>query len=323
MLTSDSAQHNSSTSLLKLPPEIKNKIYELLCGGQLLHLDQCWIGDTLQFTHEICQAGLSEQAADDLFNADTTAQWFVGAVETRHSGCFTNAEHIEKIGTSFLATCRQVYNEARHIPYSTNTFGFSKTSILDRFSNHLKTLGSGQHLEIRRVHLDVTARAFNEERLWQVAITQYLIPRLPAVQRISINLNQWYHAGVIGCRTPAEFEARHRSGNYLMSALLELRKLPLSRATFVISDAEILWDRRAKMSADLIPQYRWTLAEKKVWARYIKDIILQKDNQHATPSTTAVEKDTVAGKMVLGLESSGKEQADWKLGFRRKSVRQL
>lgn len=262
--------------MLKLPIEIKNEIYELVCGGQLLHVSHYWPDNELKFDVEICQAALSEQAAEDLFHAETNDVWFAGAVENRHRACFAGKRHPEKISTSLLATCRQVYTEARHIPYSTNTFGFWATSTLDEFTNYTKKLGHGHHLEIRRVHLDVKVRKSDDERRWKAAIAQYLIPRLPAVHRISINLDQSYATGVMGCRTPSEFENRHLSGNYLMSALLEIRKLSLNRATVVISDAGIIFGRRMDTDSVLI-QYRWTLAEKQVWARYIKDSILQTD----------------------------------------------
>lgn len=140
---------------------------------------------------------------------------------------------------------------------------------------------------------------------------QYLVPRLPEVHRISVNLDQWYDAGVIGCRTPSEFEDRRVSGNYLMSALLELRKLLLNRATFVISDAQILFNGHIDDKIDLV-QYRWTLAEKQVWARYVRDSILQKDNPRAMSSSLTVECDTKDGNTRLGLESHGEKKRERK-----------
>lgn len=132
--------------------------------------------------------------------------------------------------------------------------------------------------------------SFDDEQRWKSAITRYLIPRLPEVHQISISLDQWYRAGVIGARTPAEFEAHQPSGayrNYFMSALLELRKLPLSQATLVISDAKIFFERNTTTDAEL-RHYRWTLAEKQVWARYVKDSILRKDNQPAVSLSLVV-----------------------------------
>ena len=140
------------------------------------------------------------------------------------------------------------------------------------------------------MHLDIIVHNFDDEQRWKSAITRCLIPRLPQVHQISLSLDQWYRAGVIGARTPAEFEAHQPGGefrNYFMSALLELRKLPLSRVTFVISDAKIFYERNPSTDAEL-RQYRWTLAEKQAWARYVKASILRKDNQPAVSSSLMV-----------------------------------
>lgn len=192
----------------------------------------------------------------------------MGEIEDRHKDCFADKKHAEMISTSSLAICRQVHNEARNMFYTTNTFAFSQITNINQFVNYLQNSGCGHHLVIRRVHLKIMIERFHDEKDWKIAITQCLILRLPAVHRISINLTLLYStANVVVSRTPAEFEARQLpgdSGNNLMSALLELGKLPLSRMTFVMSKR---WF------------YCWTLAEKQTWARYIKDSVLRKDNQ--------------------------------------------
>lgn len=101
-----------------------------------------------------------------------------------------------------------------------------------------------------------------------------------------------------------------------MSALLNPRKLLLSRAAFVISDADILIGERAGPGLDLVPQYRWTLAEKQVWAPHIKDSILKNDNQRAMPSGMVVERETISKKMAPGLQCFGEKKADSKLATR-------
>lgn len=211
-------------------------------------------------------------------------------IEDRHKDCFTDNKHAQRISTRFLATCHQVYDEARHIIYTTNTFGFDKAQIMDGFTSYLRNSGSGHHLEIRRVYLDVEARLSDDEHFLKTAITHYLLPRLPEVHHISINLHQGY-LGVLGSRTPAEFEACHppkHFRNMLMSTLLELGKLPLRRVTLVISDKEI-FNKFGWMKSLNLGLPRWTLAEKQVWARYVKNSILQKDTQFATSSVLPVE----------------------------------
>ena len=252
------------------------------------------------FHTEICQAALSEKAAEDLFLAETKDMWNADAIEDRHSACHYE-RFSERISTTLLATCRQVYNEARQILYSTNTFGFKTPSTLDSFTRYLQYPRLGRHLKIRRVYLDITVGAVDHVQRWKAVIVD-LISRFPEVHQISINIDRWSETGILGCRTPSEFENRHLSGNELMSALLEIRKLSLNWATFVISDADLADNRHGPT------QCRWTLAEKQVWARYIKNSILRKDNQHAASPGLAVEGVPKAENLKPGLEPGREEE---------------
>ena len=300
----DSAQDNASTLLFTLPPEIRLKIYELVCGGQLLHIDFCRGTDhELKFCHKVCRTAISEETADHLFHTKTALPQ---SVKDRHDPCCIKRPNPTTIDPAFLATCRHVYNEARHILYTTNTFSFDDPTTLHHFTRYLEFSGSGHHLEVRRVHLSMTADFFGNERSWKATIKQSLVPCFPKVQRVFLDLVQYYHGGVRGCRTPAEFEARQLSGSYFMSALLELRKLPLTRATFVIRDLEAV----GGTDSGVVPRPRWTVAEKQVWARYIKDFILQTEDQRALPSSIAEERNTAAKTMELGIKSSGSEKDD-------------
>ena len=215
-----------------------------------------------------------------MFQAESTDQGSMSGMKDCHKDCFRYMKHPEQISTAFLATCRQVHNEARHMLYTTNTFAFNQSSIVNRFVSYLQNSGYGHHLRIRHVHLHIIGLTFQDERDWKIAIRHSIIPHLPEVHRISINLNLRYPRGYVGSRTPAEFETclpSRDSRDDLMSALLELGELPLRRVTFVISDIPIRSD------------FRWTLAEKQVWARYIKDSILRKDSQPATSSGPLVK----------------------------------
>ncbi len=140
---------------------------------------------------------------------------------------------------------------------------------------------------------------YSHDHLWKSAIRSCLIPRLPEVHQISINLDQWYRAGVFGPRTPAEIEAHSgRNLDFLMFALLELRQLPLKRASFTISDFPRLDERKPFTDADL-RQHCLTLAEKQAWARYVKDFILRKDSELTFSSSLVVDEQ---GKRVSNAE---------------------
>ena len=135
-------------------------------------------------------------------------------------------------------------------------------------------------------------KSLPDEQRWNSAITRYLVPRLPEVHQISINLNWWFRAGLFGPRIPAEFEAHSTPGGdlyYLMSALLELRQLPLKRATFTISDSTGFHWGQPFTDAER-RQYCLTLAEKQAWARYVNGFILRKDNELTFSSGLEVQE---------------------------------
>lgn len=206
---------------------------------------------------------------------------------TRHNNCHYSKQHTAKISTTILTSCRQIYNEARHIPYTTNTFSFGGPNSLTEFITYLENSGFGHHLNTRSVRLDVCERVLDTERSWARAIKHHLSLRLPKVHQISIYLHRWYPKNIAGCRTPAEFEARQFSRDCLMSALLELRKLAPLRATCTFGSFKRYVSREAGSG---LPQHSGTHAEKKVWARYITNAILRKNNQFASSSSLAVEE---------------------------------
>lgn len=221
------------------------------------------------------------------FHAEATDKWFVRGIEDRHKDCFTHNKHAETISTRSLTTCRQVYDEARYISYTTNTFGFDNPNIIEEFTCYLQSLVSAHHLKIHRVHLDMDLRSLINDGSWATTITHYLIPGLPEVHHISINLQQG-NLHVLECPTPAEFEACRSSKiarSDVISALLGLGELQLKRVTFVISDKVLfsLFDRYRNTRL-----HRWTLAEKQAHARYIKESILRKDNPRVTASSLAM-----------------------------------
>ena len=58
---------SADTFLLRLPQELKNKIYELVLGGQLIHVHRDREEGT--FSYHLCQAKISEKEAQGVFVA--------------------------------------------------------------------------------------------------------------------------------------------------------------------------------------------------------------------------------------------------------------
>ncbi len=70
-----STQSNASCSLLRLPPEIKNNIYELVRGGQFVHLKTIEPMNSLSYlTNHISVAEITEEEAQKRFDEDLSSE---------------------------------------------------------------------------------------------------------------------------------------------------------------------------------------------------------------------------------------------------------
>ena len=192
------------------------------------------------------------------------------------------------LNLSFLRSCRQIYDEARQIPYSTNTFSFDSAYVLDAFITALVrkgNQGSHNHLAIRSLHLRI---AENEWRRldWGVRLTS----RFTGLQHVGISLEYTDNWGLMpGCpHTPTEYEkdlrermadpewsdkaVRYREP--LLFNIFKLCELRLESATVVVSD--FIAERATYNRVEFDQKSRWTIAEKQERARYFKDVMLRR-----------------------------------------------
>lgn len=71
MLTDGSAASNCRSLLLKMPQEIKDQIYVLVCGGNLLHFNFIW-SERIEFCHFKCESRTTEEDAQASFDNSTS-----------------------------------------------------------------------------------------------------------------------------------------------------------------------------------------------------------------------------------------------------------
>jgi len=105
-----------------LPGELRNRIYELALGTHWLHVSRD--GSTVQ----LCQKPSRFCTRRDLIKSSPTRQKFVAAY-AHHPECHRG----KSLPLDLLIVCRQVYLEARLIPFSANIFVFERRSALMRF----------------------------------------------------------------------------------------------------------------------------------------------------------------------------------------------
>lgn len=108
---------NASTSpLLRLPPEIRLRIYKFVLGGR-----QFWIGQTLsKYTRERTE--------------------FLGSIGPKHrSGeLFHYDAWLGELDLRPLRICRQVFMESALLPYALNTFVFQNDEVRRAFEKAVR-----------------------------------------------------------------------------------------------------------------------------------------------------------------------------------------
>lgn len=160
-----SITRNASTSpLLKLPGELREKIFRLVVGDQFIHVrlghrGECrsahYAGCTtecdLRLQYATCVATVSENKAYKDFSSGYTdvpqnisLDYYTPTCGERHQGCKPWNENgnipmiegkLEQKGLdlSMLGASRQVYEEASLLLWSTNTFSFEDPESFDKF----------------------------------------------------------------------------------------------------------------------------------------------------------------------------------------------
>jgi hypothetical protein len=115
--------------LLALPVELRRQIYEYAVGGNWLHVG------TEGRSVRPCVNPRRFRLRRDVIKSSPTRQRFTHALAS-HDECFTacvEQETSTRLCLALLQVCRQVYFEARLVPFSANTFVFKQRFVLERF----------------------------------------------------------------------------------------------------------------------------------------------------------------------------------------------
>ena len=177
-----------------------------------------------------------------------------------------------------LRCCRQMYNEAHYIPYSANTFACADSRTLQSFILLLSKGANKNQLAIRSLFLEMVFTTLpHTNTCWRKALNT-CVSKCKNVKNVNISLDLrcWYW--MQGARSPAAFEAKGPNWQTpIMSDIFVLKKLPLKSATCVINDASVY--RGVGLLTSLMSimkdPARWTIEEKREWARYVRELILR------------------------------------------------
>lgn len=281
------ARQNAESPLLRLPLELKTKIYEYVCGGQTIHT--ICERHHRSLSHRLCCAVLSEMEAQQKFDT-SEAVWYASETADRHLrcgaqitykyGCPTCTSHTEDwsfptktLETNVLRCCRQIYLEAKLVPYYANTFSFGSAISLSKFC---RLVPEGCRSVIRNLHVDL--QIFLDEYYttqdWLMAF-ESVTASLKALQRLFITIELLPRQGFL---RPEYLPGVERSW---MSHFLQAGKLNLKVATVVLFDSHFTHDWSDYEIETRETRERWTLAQKQEWSRYLRNALLHYENRNS------------------------------------------
>ena len=169
-----------------------------------------------------------------------------------------------KYRINLLHTCRQICNEARFIPYSTNTFCFNTSRNLRAFIHVLNQRGVNVNEAVRSLRIDL-AHVSHDLHGWTQAFNA-VAQRMTLLETISINVDQkvnWSWA--LGSN------GKDKAMKPVLDCLAVLGKTPVQFPTIFVGDRWLstISDARLKEHPAMISR-RWTLKKKREWVDKVK-----------------------------------------------------
>ncbi len=258
ILTDRSTTSNAQSPLLKLPQEIKDQIYVLVCGGNLLHImeankSRCSnLVYHFALRHVKCVSRTTEEEAQASFEA-SKSPWFDEVNVSRHKECCSSALALD---LRSLRTCHQIYDEARSFCYTDNTFSFDDWYDLLEFVKTVTRMSYVRSIRITSCRVFDSDMPFNREKL------QGISNKLTGLQRIHIDWKQ----------TPPHLRKYDQGAGEAIhptQPLLCFGGIGLKAATVIISDAQFYKNESHSL-------HRWTMTQKQEYSRFLRDALLQR-----------------------------------------------
>ena len=160
-------------SLLALPPELREPIWQEVVGQPFIHIHQPSRPDVShdrsrqRLHNKLCIAQPSDaythgpsSVCDTAFSAYDYSLEKVPVCSVRHLACLDESNH-RRLSVAFLRTCRQIHYEAEGFVYSTSTFSFDDDRALADFE---ASLNEKQKSSLSSIHLSVFSRRHTEAR---------------------------------------------------------------------------------------------------------------------------------------------------------------
>lgn len=132
----------TNSPLLRLPPEVRNRIWYFVLCGKMIHAAGYYDDDDRRrprATHAICCAAIDDESTAAEIRSwsetDGDPEWHAGYFE-RHGACKLvswSKQNSPRIFLPILEVCRQIHREAALLPFKHNTFSFGGLRTLEAF----------------------------------------------------------------------------------------------------------------------------------------------------------------------------------------------
>lgn len=271
-------------------------IFSLVVGHQFIHL--LYLPSCNNFRHTICTTTVSEDEAYKEFMtgyihipSNDSADYHSVTFKQRHKHCkswdrenerffdeeqrnsyrLMTAEERRKpmLDLRVLGACRQMYEEAKMLIWTTNTFSFEDSTCLKMFIDGLHPT---QQINLRRMHIDFTWEFYTLIE-WTRLLIPSFVSKLSFLRTLHVTMDQYIEFPTWEPKNNAED---------LIYLLSRMQGLPLQHVTSIIGDD-------IKSSGTL--RYRWTIAEKREVAEGLRNRLLDPDGQEVLAAEMQAEKD--------------------------------
>ena len=234
--------------------------------------DRCskhWSSIEFTIYHGVCTATKSEQQIFDDFmlHERHPAKW---QLHHQDCACDYGSPRRQRLDVQLLRSCRQIYLEARHVPWVDNTFSFSRPKALEGF---LKMIDHDNATLIKNLHLSLNLRELDidMEPSFDTTFNPILVRQFCNLQSLHLCIDQnfWGADDYLYMRGYRE----GRCDWFLH--LLQLQSLPLKLVTVVLTDSRFTGNiNHEGLPPDAYGKWRWTPKEKKVFAEHLRARLL-------------------------------------------------
>ena len=269
------ARNFSESPLLRLPLEIRNDIWRNVLGGQLIHLKyerlECppvyeptnsrRIFPYESWLHHVCDNDGPEDKKETTLAGISYSfplHWHCELkFQTRFLESTGPCNNFERVSLTVLYASRQIYAEANHILWTTNTFAFANPATFKHFIRtvHQKRL-------VRKLRLSMLWNRWHMDEVvaWNSALSMPTIRSLPGLRSVRLHISH---------NMDAENYATLKNNNswYKTEYCTGLQKL----STLLLTEAEVAVKPINVLGEDRSP---WTVAQCKEYADGLRKLLL-------------------------------------------------